>query len=219
MSEVDEAKAKALDAIAHKAAAEARKLEAEAEEAEILTRQAKRKEEEELATDKYHFVYPFTSQVTSATVESCIEQLTKWSRSSPGCSIEIVFNSPGGDVIEGMALFDFIQLMKQRGHHITTTALGMAASMAGILLQAGTIRVMGAEAWLLIHEASFGAFGKMGEVEDRVKWVEAVQKRILKIFASRSKLSEQQIKNRWRRKDWWLSSEDCLRHKFVDEVR
>ena len=55
--------------------------------------------------------------------------------------------------------------------------------MAGILLQAGDIRIMGAESWLMIHEISFGASGKIGEIEDTVEWVKKIQERVVKIFA------------------------------------
>ena len=91
--------------------------------------------------------------------------------------------------------------------------------MAGILLQAGTTRAMGSEAWLLIHEISFSAVGKIGEVEDTTEWVKRICKRVVKIFADRSKLSAAQIEKRWKRQDWWISSDDCLKWGLVDEVR
>ena len=186
---------------------------------EIGLAKAQRQEELELAQNAYHYAYPFITAIDANSVMHCISQLNTWMRTKPGCDIEIIFNSPGGDVVEGMALFDYIQQVRTAGHHVTTTALGMAASMAGILLQAGDKRVMGKEAWVLIHEASFGARGKIGEVEDTVKWVKMVQGRILKIFAARSKLSERAIAARWKRTDWWLSSDECLKYGLVDEVR
>ena len=187
--------------------------------AKISLAKTQRQEEEVLASNEYHCLYPFAGEVSGSSVAACIAQLTLWMRTRPGAAIEIVFNSPGGDVVEGMALFDFIQQVRRAGHIVTTTTIGVAASMAGILLQAGDVRVMGKEAWVLIHEASFGARGKIGEVEDTVKWVKMVQGRILKIFAARSKLSERAIAARWKRTDWWLSSDDCLKHGLVDEVR
>ena len=198
--------------------AEALEFEAQAALSVILLDQTRRKEQEYLAADKHNFVYVFDDPVHATSVRVCIAQLTVWTRNNPKQDIEIIFNSPGGDIVEGMALYDFIQLVKNRGHHVTTTALGMAASMAGVLLQAGTKRVMGAEAWVLIHEASFGTAGKVGEVEDRVDWVKRIMKRICRIFAARSTLSAGQIARRWKRKDWWLSSDDCLKLGFVDEV-
>jgi ATP-dependent Clp endopeptidase proteolytic subunit ClpP len=198
---------------------EAAKLEAEAAVSQITLAREKRKEEKELATNEYHHVYHFTSQVNGSTVQFCMDRLTYWARTEPGCAIEIVFTSPGGSVIEGLALFDFIQDLRRAGHHITTKALGMAASMAGILLQAGDKRVMSKESYVLIHEISTGAIGKIGEIEDEVKFVKKIQGRILEIFAARSKVPKSYYAKHWKRQDWWLDSAECLKIGFVDEVQ
>lgn len=220
------AEARRAAAEAEKAAAEARKLTAEAEKVEselavvhISQRKAERAEREEMTALKYFHVYNYTSAVSEATVKNCMEQLNIWHRLEPGCDIEVIFTSPGGTVIEGMVLFDYLQMLQREGHAVTTGTFGWAASMAGILLQAGTTRWMGKEAWLLIHEGSFGAAGSMGQVEDTVEWVKKVQNRILDIYAARAKVSRAFIKRNWRRKDWWLSSSECEKYGFVDQVR
>lgn len=231
--EVEKAKKQAeaarLDAEAAKYDAERVKLEVEAREAEVKVEAAqialdreRHKRNKELADDEHHLFYAFTGGVDAGSVNKCIEQLTKWRRTIEDPAenpIEIQFNSPGGAIVSGMALFDFIQSMRSAGFSVTTSSIGYAASMAGILLQAGDTRVMGAESWLMIHEASFGTAGKIGEVEDTVAWVKMVQDRILDIFAERSNLSKRQLKNRWTRKDWWLSSDDALAHGLIDEIR
>jgi len=237
--ELLEAKRDHVRAEAEKAKAEARKATAEARRADKETerlgnevREAvvraelsemglereRTKREKELAADEYHFTYTFNGVVSDQSVKQCIAQLAIWVRTVPECPIEIIFNSPGGEIISGMTLFDYIQVLRRKGHEITTVSLGMAASMAGILLQAGSMRIMGREAWLLIHEASFGSSGKIGEIEDTVKWVNAIQKRILHIFASRSHMTERQIATKWKRTDWWISSDDALRLGFVDAI-
>lgn len=118
-----------------------------------------------------------------------------------------------------MELFDFIQHLRNKGHHITTGTLGMAASMAGILLQSGDTRWVGHQAWLMIHRAAFGAYGKTFEVEDEVKLVKRMEERILDIFTTRSKLTANKIKRNWDRKDWWISADEALQAGLVDEVR
>lgn len=213
------AKAEKALAEARKAEAEARAAAAEAEKAELALERERHKRERERVADEFHRVYRFIGEVTASTVKSCIDELTLWSRLTPGCDITLILQSPGGDVVAGMALWDFLQELREREHKLTTVARGYAASMAGILLQAGDVRVMGAESWLLIHEASFGVIGSYGEVEDRVKWVKRVQERILDIFAARSKLSKAAIKRRWHRKDWWLDSTEALKLGFIDEIR
>ncbi len=220
------AEAEKLKAEADRARAQTRKAEAEAEVAEataynsaIALERVKLARAKELSDDEFYHVYQFTGHVNSGSVEKCSDMLKFWHRTESECPIEIVFNSPGGGVIEGMVLFDLIRSLADDGHKVTTVAMGVAASMAGILLQAGDHRVMGKEASLLIHEAQFGVSGKIGDVEDTVAWVKKIQGRILDIFAARSKMSKKQIANRWRRKDWWLDSTDALKYGFVDEVR
>ena len=95
----------------------------------------------------------------------------------------------------------------------------MAASMAGILLQAGDTRWIGQQAWLMIHRAAFGAYGKTFEIEDEVKFVKRIEERILDIFTSRSKLTRNRIKRNWERKDWWISAEEALELGLIDDVR
>ena len=220
------AEADAATAAAEKSRAEARKESAlaNAEELKLVSLRhdadrADEKRSEELTAHKYHHVYLFKGPVADDSVSKCMDQLTTWHRNEPKCDMEVIFNSPGGGVIAGMALWDHIQYLRVAGHRITTSTVGMAASMAGILLQAGDVRIMGKESWLLIHEGSFGAMGSVGEVEDTVEWVKKIGDRIADIFASRSKMSKAAIKRKWHRKDWWISSDEALKLGFVDELR
>lgn len=199
--------------------AETRKAEAEALVAELDARSEYRKREREKAGDEENYLYRFAGEVSKNSVNNCMKKLTQWSRLNPKCDIEIIFSSPGGSIIDGFELFDFIQDLRSRGHHITTGTLGMAASMAGILLQAGDTRWVGGQAWVMIHRAAFGAFGKTYEVEDEVEFVKRIEERILEIFTSRSKLTKQKIKKNWDRKDWWISADEAVELNLVDEVR
>lgn len=215
-----EAETAAAQALVELRQAETRKTLLEVDRAELSLEKARRDRSDELASDKHNHVYAFNGQVGASSVQECIKQLTVWDRqASEPLTVEIVFNSPGGSVVDGMALFDYIRLMQERGHYVITSTIGMAASMAGILLQAGDKRIMGREAWILVHEGSFAAGGRVGEVEDTVDWIKMVHKRILSIFASRSKLTEAQIKRRWTRTDWWIASDTALELGLVDEVR
>ena len=211
-----------------KARAEVAKLEAEREAEELRVRQSRilterdeREEGETLAANKYHHVYYFTRKVDEASVSSCMDALTTWHRTSPGCEITIIFLSPGGSVIDGLALYDFIQDLRRSGHRITTGTQGYAASMAGVLLQAGDVRFMARNASILIHEISSLAWGKAGDIEDELEFIHKLQDRILGIFADRSggKASVDFLRDKWKRKDWWLMSEEALELGLVDEIR
>lgn len=221
---------------AEKARAEARKAHAEAEEAEATAAVAKlerEKAEEKRVREKHadsyeDRVYRFLEPVTDGSVNKCIAQLNAWHRADPDCDIEIIFDSPGGGVVEGFHLFDHILSLREAGHKITTNTRGYAASMAGILLMAGEVRVMGPNATLMIHEVSFGAHGKIGDVEDSVDFAKMLWGRALDIFAARCKgagekatkrLSRIQLDRRSKRKNWWIDATDALAYGLVDEVR
>ena len=213
------AETKQAEAETNKIIVEARKLTAEAGKAEIEFEKAHTSRTKELLTDEENCLYRFSKDVGSNSVQACMSKLTQWHRKDPKCDIEIVFSSPGGSIIDGFELFDFIQELRLKGHKITTGSFGMAASMAGILLQAGETRWIGHQAWMMIHRAAFGAIGKTYEVEDEVKLVKRIEERCVDIFVSRSKLSKLKIKRNWDRKDWWIDADECLEMGLVDEIR
>lgn len=201
----------------------ARVSAAEAGIAEIQLASAREKHEMFANDDEHHHVVRFSATVDSATVSSVVSRLARWHRQDPTAPWTIVFDSPGGDVISGMHLFDDIVTFSKRGggtHHVTTVARGFAASMAGILLQAGDERLIGAESFLLIHEISAGAIGKIGELEDRMKLYEKMCERVVNIFYERSggKTAKSVFKKNWSRKDWWIDSTQALKLGYADRV-
>ena len=221
-----EAEARKMVADAKNAEALFRKNEIEADKAaielqvnQIDLNHKQEKVAKEKATDEENHLYRFSGEVGASSVKNCISKLTEWHRLDTTCDMEIIFSSPGGGIIEGFELFDHIQHLRSEGHIVTTGTLGYAASMAGILLQAGDTRWIGQQAWMMIHRAAFGAYGKTFEIEDEVKFVKRMEERILDIFTSRSNLTRNKIKRNWERKDWWISAEEALELKLVDEVR
>jgi ATP-dependent Clp endopeptidase proteolytic subunit ClpP len=214
LAEVERVKAEIV-----KTQAEARKLDAEAAKAEIEANKTYTSRQKELYDDEENCLYRFSKEVSHASVQACMGKLTQWHRQDPKCDIEIIFSSPGGSIIDGFELFDFIQHLRSSGHKVTTGSLGMAASMAGILLQAGDVRWIGHQAWLMIHRAAFGAIGKTYEIEDEVRLVKRIEERILDIFTSRSKLTKAKIKRNWDRKDWWIDADECVKLGLVDEIK
>ena len=214
-----EAEATNTEALARKNIAEAETAELELIKTKLEIDQKQESRDKQKAVDEENFLYRFNTEVSGTSVKACMTKLTEWSRVNPKCNIEIIFSSPGGSIIDGFELFDFIQHLRNQSHHVTTGSLGYAASMAGILLQAGDTRWIGHQAWMMIHRAAFGAYGKTFEVEDEVKLVKRMEERILDIFTTRSKLTANKIKRNWDRKDWWISADECLSLGLVDEVR
>lgn len=219
-----QAEADAARAQARLHLANAREAEANADLAQLGLIKAEEDERARRHSDAHHRLYQFDGAVEASSAKACMQQLRQWDRLDPECDIEVIFNSPGGSVIPGMALFDLIVRLSQRGggqHRITVGAQGMAASMAGILLQSGDHRWMGPEAVVLIHEISAGTVGKIGEMLDAVKLYETLCARVIDIFIGRAegKCSKAKFVKSWTRTDWWLTSAECLKLGFVDEIR
>jgi ATP-dependent Clp protease protease subunit len=206
---------------AKKFKAEARRFELEADTFEIGLERARKENDELAAVNAENNVYHFFGVVDDKNVWATMRTLEKFARLRPDVEVEMLVTSPGGDILAGLALIDHIaQLRRQYNIKVKTVALGMAASMAGILLQAGDTRVMGKESWLLIHEASLMVAGSFGEIEDRMEWIGRIQDRIVDTFLVRAKgLTRKQFITKWKRKDWWLSSEEALKYGFIDGVR
>jgi len=149
-----------------------------------------------------------------------IHALRVWDRLDPQLPITVDINSPGGSITDGLAIFDQIMRMRRNGTPVTTRANGLCASMAAVLLQAGDERIMDPRAKLLIHEgsATFNGNLSVGEQDDFRAFSEMLQGELLDILSERSTLSKRAIKTKWRRKDWYLGSEEALRLGFVDRV-
>ena len=197
-----------------------RKETAEAAKAEIELAATQDAERDRLQkTGRIRHLY-INDVVSGMKADAWIDALQHWGRRDPGLPITIDINSPGGSVTEGLAIYDTIQRLRREGTHVTTRALGYAASMGAILLQAGDVRVMDARAKLMLHEGSILLQGSLtpGEQEDLRTWQDMLRNDLLDIMSERSTLTKRQIQTKWKRKDWWIAAPEALKLGFVDVV-
>lgn len=189
---------------------ELRKMTADAENAELNLRN--------LANDGDNsFTYRFFSHVVTDTVTPAKQALRRFARRS-GSEITFLINSNGGSIVDGLALYDIIQEAKEAGHKVKTVCFGYAASMGGVLLQAGHHRAMGAESWILIHRGARGFGGHMSEMKQQQEVLKRLQQECFDILASRSKLTAKQVQERCHDHDWWVTAQEALELGFIDEI-
>ena len=221
------AEAAKAQAEAEAAQATARKEAAEATVAQIEADKKQREEAKELSKDKYHRVYNFHSSVSDSSVTEAIGTINHWIRECDGELIDITLDidSPGGSVLDGFRFQGFLEDIKVQGHTVRTHVSGMAASMAGIILMAGTERTASKYSQVLIHRMSFGAIGSAHEVEDTVEWVKKMENVVLDLFVERSKdedgkpgITKAQLKKRWDRKDFILFADEALKYRLIDRI-
>lgn len=163
-------------------------------------------------------IYNFIGAVNVVPVEEAIATLGQWQREDASKPITVILNTLGGEIISGLALFDYIQHLNETGTPVDIHGLGYAASMGAILLQAGRKRLIGKHSYLLIHEVSGVALGNMSEIEDQVEFTKGLQERALDILTEKSTMTRRQIQRHWKRKDWWLNASEAVELGFADGV-
>ena len=107
--------------------------------------------------------------------------------------INIYINSPGGNVTSGLAVYDTMQFLTC---DVTTYCLGMAASMAAVLLCAGTKgkRFALPNSDIMIHQVSGGAQGAASDVERQVDYMFKLKKRLIKIISQHTGKPEDTVR-------------------------
>ena len=91
----------------------------------------------------------FTEEVNSDSSNRLIEYLLFLDKDDPGKEITLCINSPGGEVVSGLAAYDTMRMLKSP---IRTVCIGTAASMASVLFLGGTRREMLPHTKLMIHD-------------------------------------------------------------------
>ena len=196
-----------------------RALELEGNLKEIELAQAKRNEEILLASQERAGRFNLVGVIMEHTVHELMVRLENWSQRNPGATVEIVLNSPGGSVLDGLALVDYLTLMQSRGHKIRIVATGMAASMAGVLLQVADERVITKHGYFGMHEvSSYVGMANTSQAEDHLKFTKELQSRLVDILCAKSSLSKPKLTTMWKRKDIWVSADRALDMGLVDEI-
>ena len=130
--------------------------------------------------------------------------------------ITFYINSPGGYVPDGLAIYDTMQFVKP---DIQTVCTGMAASMASVLLVAGTKgkRKILPNGKVLIHQPWGEAFGT---ADDLTIEVNEINKDKLKLYRILSKHTGQPIERiiEDSKRDFWLDAEEALAYGCVDKI-
>jgi len=143
-------------------------------------------------------------------------QLLFLESSDPSKDVQIYLNSPGGSVYAGLGIYDTMQYIAP---DVATTCTGMAASMAAVLLSAGTTGKRAAlkHSRIMIHQPMGGAQGQVSDIEITFKEIKKLQNELYKIIADHSGKTLKQIEKDSDR-DYWMKSEEALEYGMIDRV-
>ncbi len=156
------------------------------------------------------------TQVDDATANILQAQLLFLDSNDPGKDISIYINSPGGSVSAGLGIYDTMQFI---GSDVSTICTGMAASMAAVLLVAGTEgkRFALPHSRVMIHQPMGGAQGQVSDMEITLNEIQKLKKELYTIISDHAHVAYEKV---WAdsERDYWMTAEEAKAYGMIDEV-
>lgn len=157
----------------------------------------------------------FSGVVDDESCNTVIAQLLYLS-STENRDINIYINSPGGSVVDGLGVIDTINFIPC---DITTTCVGMAASMGAVLLSCGAKgkRLVLPHSRVMIHQVSSGMQGVSKDLEIELEQTLRCKKDVYEILANNTGKSYEQIEKDCDR-NFWLVGKEAVDYGIADKV-
>lgn len=130
--------------------------------------------------------------------------------------VSLYINSPGGSVYDGLGIYDTMQYIDC---NVKTICTGMAASMASILLCAGTAgkRFALPHSRVMIHQPLGGVQGQASDIEIEAREILKIKNELYQIIADHSGKTLEQIEKDADR-DHWMIANEAKEYGMIDEV-
>lgn len=159
----------------------------------------------------------FTEEVTAESSNRFIQYLMCMEMDDPEAEITIFINSPGGEVVSGLAIYD---TLKSISCPIRTVCIGIAASMASIIFMAGEKREMLTHTKIMIHDPLIAGMSGSHKALDLEKEAERLMKtrEILgEIIAERTGRTLEEVYDKTR-EDYYMTAEEAVEFGIATEI-
>ena len=156
--------------------------------------------------------------VDDKSARDIVSKLLLLDADKPGTEIKFYINSPGGVVTSGMVIYDTMKLIKSP---VSTTCMGLAASMGSILLSAGVKgkRFIYPHGEVMIHQPSLGGYfqANSADIEIQATQIRKTKELGAKILAENCGKTVEQIMKDFDR-DYWMDADEAVKYGIVDTV-
>jgi len=134
----------------------------------------------------------------------------------PDKDIFMYINSPGGNIYSGLAIYDTMQYVRP---DVCTTCLGLAASMAAVLLASGakSKRTSLPNSRIMIHQPFGSGHGQAADIEIMAKEILKSRDILVEILIEKTSRSREQILRDIDR-DYYMSPEEAMKYGLIDAV-
>lgn len=156
------------------------------------------------------------TEINDQVANTVIAQLLFLRAEDPKKDISIYINSPGGYITAGLAIYDTMQFMT---YEINTYCIGMAASMAALLLMAGSKgkRYALPHSRIMIHQPSGGIMGTSSDIELQAREILELKRICAQVMADKTGQPIAKILEESER-DFYMNPEDALRYGIIDKI-
>ncbi len=157
-----------------------------------------------------------TTPIEEGVANSIIAQLLFLEKEDPTKDIDLYINSPGGEVTQGLAIYDTMQLIKPK---VSTICVGLAASMAAVLLCAGSKEKRYAlpNARIMLHSTAGGFRGTFPDVQIQFEEMKFISTRLNSIIAQHSGQKVDKVEKDFER-DHFMTPEQAKNYGLIDQI-
>ncbi len=156
------------------------------------------------------------TEINDAVANTVIAQLLFLRAEDPRKDVSVYIHSPGGYITAGLAIYDTMRFM---GYDINTYCIGQAASMAALLLAAGTKgkRFALPNSRIMIHQPSGGVIGTSADIALQAKEIIEMKRMCARIIAECTGQSIEKILEDSER-DFYMNPQEALNYGIVDKI-
>lgn len=157
-----------------------------------------------------------TGEINDQNANLVIAQLIYLEGKDPDKDITLYINSPGGSVVAGMAIYDTMNYIRC---DVCTVCIGMAASMAAILLSSGAKgkRFALSNSEVMIHQPLGGFQGQASDIKIHAAHMEKTKKAINKILSENTGMPIETVEKDTDR-DNFMSAEEAKKYGLIDKI-
>lgn len=155
-------------------------------------------------------------EINSVSANLVVAQLLHLESQDAEKDISLYINSPGGEVYSGLAILDTMNFIKPQ---VSTICVGMAASMAAVLLSAGAKgkRFCLPHSKVMIHQPSGGAQGQQTEIEIVAEEIKKTRRELNQILSDASGQPIEKVQADTER-DNYLTAAEALDYGLIDRI-
>ena len=153
-----------------------------------------------------------SGEIDSVTANLTIAQMLFLEMENPDADIMLYINSPGGEITAGMAIYDTMRYLKCE---VSTICVGMAASMAAVLLSSGAKGKRKAE--VMIHQPLGGTQGQATDIAIHAERILKMKQKLNQILAENTGKPLSEI-DRDVERDHFLTADEAKEYGLIDEI-